>query len=714
MRSTVFRFVLLIALVVSLLPTSALAAAPPTTPQVIKTVGFENTTTDSATLNMVQYAGDDPTTAYWGPVTGSKRTGSYGLWAAGKLANGTAKAYGIYPELTRGQAFVDVPDLANYYSSNLSFYYTMPSIGGADATSFSVSWLNSNNTAIQVGNEWFGKTSQGQWLPWNGNLTAAANSLNLSRVAGRVRFQFFDHIEASSVTAKTGYGPTIDDVSITGFKYGPPRSLVATEDAQKDIRLTWAAPQRAINDSAADSRAVAYRVWRAVDGQLPLSWTELTTSASRLLTTTYTDTTAVQGTTYRYAVQTWDQGTGAGYSTPSEAVGRVRLPDLDVSAQAPQLVSKDTTFSVTYTVVSDTARTGIIVSDGRGFSQSVSLPTGGSQQLPRSMKLSQDATIVVTAAHAATGKSATDTRTIDVREPKVTLSLTPEAAGRNPDGTLPVVYTVTNTGDTELNNLVVTDGLGSDPLAAIGVLAAGANYSFEKSQMPGEITGHVQGSYGSQGSEFFGTVRGDSTITVTPATAVVKLTPSTTAPRLGAYGVSIKLTARVTDAKGNLVPVGGVALQEYIGGWQTVATAASTSYTFSRVIKKSTKFRAVLTGAPAYALSVSPYVAIVPYAYLTTPSRPAVYRNRTFTSYGYIGPKHPAKVKVIAERLEKGRWVPRTYAYASLSAKSSGYNKYTARLTIRYPGYWRLRAYHAGDAWHRTTYSSPTRTFRVN
>lgn len=99
----------------------------------------------------------------------------------------------------------------------------------------------------------------------------------------------------------------------------------------------------------------------------------------------------------------------------------------------------------------------------------------------------------------------------------------------------------------------------------------------------------------------------------------------------------------------------------------------------------------------------------LPLATVTTPvCASTVYRNRAFTTYGYLKPRHTAGtygVKLYFYRYESGVWKLRKTVPAKLSNYST-YSKYTASTYVPYAGKWRVRGYHAADAQHRASYSS--------
>ena len=59
--------------------------------------------------------------------------GSFGLWAAGREANGAVSTrYPQYPARTEGSAWLYLTELQDYYSSRISYWYRCEARGGAD------------------------------------------------------------------------------------------------------------------------------------------------------------------------------------------------------------------------------------------------------------------------------------------------------------------------------------------------------------------------------------------------------------------------------------------------------------------------------------------------------------------------------------------------------------------------------------------------------
>lgn len=299
------------ALVVSV--SAPAAAAPPGQPMTIVSESFEST------LGAAWQLGpwDDPvrpSTAWWGRMSNVRRTGSFSLWCAGTRAGGLPGIWGNYPAATGGHAVLRLPELADYYSSELSFHYTMPTVGAADF--FSFSWHADGAVFGDSGGEFF-TTASGAWIERRFVFSSAANTANLSRTPGSMRFQFLDNAEGPFQFPQTGRGPSVDDVVITGYKYGPVRNLSASTTDTAGVTLRWERPVRAVGSASPEERVISYRIWRRPTGAP--AWTELLRAGDGDLS--HVDTSAVAGVQYEYAVAAHDPVPGSGYGQPVIAQG---------------------------------------------------------------------------------------------------------------------------------------------------------------------------------------------------------------------------------------------------------------------------------------------------------------------------------------------------------------------------------------------------------
>ncbi|MBS3974079.1 MAG: cell wall-binding repeat-containing protein [Actinobacteria bacterium] len=297
-------------------------AAPPNQPMTIVSEGFESTL--SAAWQLGPWVDPvRPSTAHWGRMSNVRRTGSFSLWCAGTRANDSPGVWGYYPAATGGHARLNLPQLADYYSSEVSFHYTMPTVGAADF--FTFSWHADGALFGDTGGE-VPTTGAGVWLQRRLVFSSAANTANLSRTPGSMRFQFLDNVEGPLQLPATGQGPSIDDLVVTGYKYGPVRNLSATTTNTAGIVLRWERPIRAVGSSEPEEREISYRIWRRPTGAG--AWTELPRAGNGDLS--HVDTSAVAGVQYEYSVVAHDPIPGFGYGQPGAAAQGVR-PILNVA-----------------------------------------------------------------------------------------------------------------------------------------------------------------------------------------------------------------------------------------------------------------------------------------------------------------------------------------------------------------------------------------------
>jgi hypothetical protein len=312
------RYAVALCAIVAALGASTAYAAPATGPQTIVAYGFESASDMFPINNPIGnlIMGETTTTAYWGRIKAAgAQHGSQFLWCAGKVRStgATSTFTATYPAGTRGRVQVRLAQLSDYYSSLASFSYKLPSIGAEDTFVFSWNTYDSGGNFLVGGSkESFALTSA--WTTVTVDLNNNTGGLNLTRQSADVGIGFYDHNEVGGQTPN-GQGPMIDDFAVTGYKYGPIRSLTATTSAGQ-TELSWPVPYRAAGSTTDDSRTIGYRVWRAPAGTT--TWTELT-AGGRVGTNSYTDATS-DGTPYTYAVQAWDPGSGTGYGVQSPEV----------------------------------------------------------------------------------------------------------------------------------------------------------------------------------------------------------------------------------------------------------------------------------------------------------------------------------------------------------------------------------------------------------
>ncbi len=232
--------------------------------------------------------------------TGLWCAGTHGTWPNYQPATGGAEG-------TQGFATVDLAALSGFYSANLAFDYTMPSLLPKDNTGlfapFSLTWdyvpTNGQPTVV-------GLPIVASWVHKTYSLSQTGGDVALSRQPGTAVFSFAQAQLGGA--SGSGQGPTIDNVAVTGWKYGPVRSLMTTGTTS----LTWNRPWRSTAATSTEDRTISYRVWKKTSGQG--DWTELTASG-RLTgagdSVTYDTLAPTSGVAF--IVQAWDSGTGDGY-----------------------------------------------------------------------------------------------------------------------------------------------------------------------------------------------------------------------------------------------------------------------------------------------------------------------------------------------------------------------------------------------------------------
>lgn len=284
------------------IPSAAIAAPPNSSPRVIQSFGFEDgQPTFSAIVPLLDSA------AIWGPMTQVARTGSKSLWCAGQTypALTTSTLWPKYPADTKTSAMLRMPEAADYYSTRVSFYYLMPTKGESDTFGSALALMDAEGNAVAPSPIRNSYTVASGWT--KSTLDSAQVSLSRSPLIAAVNFFYGIQVPGST----RGQGPSIDDVSVAAFKYGPVSNLTGVWES--GVRLDWSKPATSMTDATADARSLTYRVWRSASGAD--KWTEIT--SARLTSPTYFDSSAVAGQAYDYSVQAWDTADGASYGAPS-------------------------------------------------------------------------------------------------------------------------------------------------------------------------------------------------------------------------------------------------------------------------------------------------------------------------------------------------------------------------------------------------------------
>jgi hypothetical protein len=189
-------------------------------------------------------------------------------------------------------------------------------------------------------------------------------------------------------------------------------------------------------------------------------------------------------------------------------------------------------------------------------------------------------------------------------------------------------------------------------------------------------------------------------------------------PASALFGQSVALAGSLSSPGG---PVSGRAVtlwrKAYPAGasWTLVGLAtydaATARYRASCACTANTLFEMRFAGDTSYKGSTSSDVLARVGAYLPKPVAPSVVRRgASFTTYGYLKPRHTGSTKLYFYRKVGHRWVKYRVVGARNAAYST-YTKYSVRYRLPYAGAWRVRAYHA-DADHAATWS-PIKSFTV-
>lgn len=181
------------------------------------------------------------------------------------------------------------------------------------------------------------------------------------------------------------------------------------------------------------------------------------------------------------------------------------------------------------------------------------------------------------------------------------------------------------------------------------------------------------------------------------------------------YAGSAYISGVVTNLRANqLAPGQTVLLRQYEPGkpWviaQRTTTNSGGFYNFRVTPKIRTWYRVSVIGSGGLGhVTATNEVSVFPKAYLSTPYAPrTIRRYARFVTYGAFKPRHAGGnrlVKLYGYHYERGRWVKRIDAWTTVSNYST-YSRYSARISFRYTGRWKVRAFHSSEQ-HLPTYSS--------
>ncbi len=189
-------------------------------------------------------------------------------------------------------------------------------------------------------------------------------------------------------------------------------------------------------------------------------------------------------------------------------------------------------------------------------------------------------------------------------------------------------------------------------------------------------------------------------------------------PTLVNYNGKTTLSGKLSASSGS-VPNKTVTVWRSINGgstWTQDGTAtydsASGTYKATRSLTQNATFQMRFSGDSSYTAAASPKVLVKARAWLSQPVTPStVYKNKYFTTYGYLAPYHSGYTRLYFYRYYGGKWNYYTYVWAPNAKYSALTSKYTKNYKLPYAGYWYVRAYHA-DANHAPTWG-PVKVFSV-
>ena len=130
-----------------------------------------------------------------------------------------------------------------------------------------------------------------------------------------------------------------------------------------------------------------------------------------------------------------------------------------------------------------------------------------------------------------------------------------------------------------------------------------------------------------------------------------------------------------------------------------------------------TYYQMTFLGSGIYDASSSTVAAVTPKVYLSRPRVPVSVRlSQRFKVASYLQPSHASgarnSVKIKAYRYQAGKWVMKKAVWAR-NASFLKMTRCTANLTLKWRGYWRVRAFAPADSKHAATTSAWSKTFRV-
>lgn len=273
---------------------------PPSAAMTIQSIDFESPT-DPVSASVWALPSFSPTpTAWWGRVAGSGQSG-FGLWCAG-----TGGAWPTFPLDTGGMAEWQLPDTSAFYESEAVFSYAYP--GPYYYGDFSLRWfgpgLDPHSAPPSSDRQ---PDSVASWTTVRLTRVSGSGNLGSNTVGsgpGTLEFKFVDFERVGAAER----GATIDNLLVTGWRYGPSPSVVASRVSDTDVLVTWDRPHVSASSSTEVTDSPEYRVWR--HDITAGTWTELTSDGLRVsdAARSITDSGAVSTHLLQYSAQAWATG----------------------------------------------------------------------------------------------------------------------------------------------------------------------------------------------------------------------------------------------------------------------------------------------------------------------------------------------------------------------------------------------------------------------
>jgi Fibronectin type III domain len=729
----------LVLVAVLLVASPAFAAAPTVNPETfVGPVTFESTSSPLQISPIVLGEITD-STGWWGPVTNLAHAGGKSLWVAGNRPAGpVTTASGAYPYGAHGTVTLDASQTTlSAYSSMLTMWYYMPSLGGGDLNYFNFAWWPSGNIASST--PYYNFPIVSGWTRADFNLSNPSSPANLSRRGGNIEWRFVDQ-EDPIFTATNGLGPLLDDISLTGYTYGPARvdpgnaATLSTPGGVYTVSLAWSRPASSTADARDDTRPKRYRIWR----DDPLSATaaavvgEVDDPGTGALS--FVDHPSTYTQDWRYHIQAINPGAGA----PTHW-GTLSDPILVTKQVVPT-----TTFSTSPSTPSSsgwyqTLTTFALSADVNPSTKYYSIDSlaGPYQPYIGPVSIDQGRHTVYYYSKNQLGLAETTQSApirIDYTAPNKPVPTASDVSWTSASLTWPAVadpgsaaasgvseYRIYNSAGTLIGTIAAGDTPPATYTYPLSGLTAGTSYTFKVVAV--DAAGNVSSTPSAANQV--------SVQTKDPVKTEVGA--SVPANRIVAYNGPTIVAADLSFSGG--IPLSGQAskLKVYrttAGPTAPLSSWSPTSDTFAEAgvlghyiatIHTTTKtwYQVRFVGSGQYASSNSTSTMLVQSkAALTSPAVPrTAYRSRYTTVYDRMYPKHYEykSTRIYFEHYEayKGKYMWRTKFYKIASQKSGpSYMTCSAAVKFPYTGKWRVQVRHA-DASHYVSYSSKSSIITV-